>query len=118
MTIRELTPQEQNQLITDWTHWLEDAVKDLRAVKAALIDNLSEEEEKGENWMTCVDLLEELEELSTVRTWDFSLHSCLPPLMKKILKDLERLDDTDHSVISGLQVIPAMFTGWIPPGFQ
>jgi hypothetical protein len=118
MTLRELTPQEHALLTMDWINWLEDAIKELRRVKANLVNNLSEEEEKGENWDTCVDLLEELEELTTVRTWDLSLHSCTAPMMKKILKDLERLEDVDDWIISNLQVILSLFAGWIPPGFQ
>jgi hypothetical protein len=118
MTFRELTPQEQTLLIADWTNWLEDAIKELRNMKANLVANLSEEEEKGGEWSTCVDLLEELEELTTVRSWDFSLHSCTPPLMKKILKDLERLDILDDTIISNLQVIISLDIGWLPPGYQ
>jgi hypothetical protein len=118
MTIPELMMQEQASLRIFWANWTEGAIKELRRIKANLVANLSEEEEKGENWDTCVDLLEELEELRTVRSWDFSLHSCTPPLMKKILKDLEKLELQDDSIISNLQAILSSYTGYLPPEYQ
>jgi agmatine/peptidylarginine deiminase len=118
MTTRELTLLEQAVLVIEWGTWLESATKELCRVKANLVEHLSEEEEKGEKWDTCVDLLEELEELKTVRNWDLSIHSCAAPMKKKIVKDLERLDDVDNLVISNLQAFLAASIGWMPPGFQ
>jgi hypothetical protein len=109
---------EQAVLVIEWETWLETATKELQRVKANLVEHLSEEEEKGENWETCVDLLEELEDLKTVRNWDLSIHSCTAPMMMKILKDLERLDNVDNWVISNLQAFLAASFGWMPPGFQ
>jgi hypothetical protein len=114
---RELNPLEQAMLTVDWIRWLETAIQELRRVKAYLVDQLSEEEEKGENWINCVDLLEELEELTTVTHWDLSLHSCSAAMMKKILKDLERLDEVNDAPISDLQAFLAQGFGWMPPDF-
>jgi hypothetical protein len=117
MTIPELTTQDRASLETIWANWMEDAIKELRNIKANLVANLSEEEEKGADWDTCVELLEELEELTMVRSWDFSLHSCTPPLMKKILKDLEKLEPQDDLIISNLQAILSSYTGYLPSGY-
>jgi hypothetical protein len=114
---RELNPLEQAMLTVDWIRWLERAIQDLRRVKAHFVERLSEEEEKGEDWMTCVDLLEELEELTTVTHWDLSPHSCTAAMMKKILKDLERLDEVNDAQISDLQAFLGQAFGWMPPDF-
>jgi hypothetical protein len=81
------------------------------------VEQLSEEEEKGDNWDNCVDLLEELEELKTVTHWDLGLHSCTAALMKKILKDLEKMDEVDDMIISNLQAFLSATFGWMPPDF-
>jgi hypothetical protein len=114
---RELNPLEQAMLTVDWMRWLDTASHELRRIKAFLVEQLSEEEEKGENWDNCVDLLEELEELKTVTHWDLSTHSCMAAMMKKILKDLERLDEVDSMLIANLQALLASTFGWMPPDF-
>jgi hypothetical protein len=112
---RELNPLEQAILTVDWINWLEVVTQELQRVKANLVEQLSEEEEKGVNWDNCVDLLEELEDLKTVTRWDLSIHSCTAAMMKKILKDLERLDEVDGMLIANLQAFLARAFGWMPP---
>jgi hypothetical protein len=114
---RELNPLEQAMLTVDWIRWMETAIQELRRVKAHFVEQLSEDQEKGEDWMTCVDLLELLEELTTVTHWDLSLHSCSVAMMKKILKDLERLDEVNDTLIADLQAFLAQAFGWMPPDF-
>jgi hypothetical protein len=114
---RELNPLEQAILTVDWVNWLNTATQELQRVKASLAEQLSEEEEKGDSWDNCVDLLEELEELKTVTRWDLSIHSYTAALMKKILKDLEKLDEVDDMLISNLQALLGATFGWMPPDF-
>jgi hypothetical protein len=90
---------------------LEPAIKELKILKANLVANLSEEEEKGDDWDNCVDLLEELEEFSTIRTWDFTPNSCMGSVMVKVLRDLERLELQDGSILSDLSAIISVHTG-------
>jgi hypothetical protein len=114
---RELNPLEHALLTVDWVRWLDQATQELQRVKANLVEHLSEEEEKEVDWDNCVDLLEELEELKTVTHWDLGIHSCSAAMKKKILKDLEKLNDVNDAIISDLQAFLAASFGWMPPDF-
>jgi hypothetical protein len=109
-----MTQEEREAYCTNWwIAWLEAAIKELKVYREILV----EREEKFDDWEDCKDLIEELEELSTVMRWDFGPNSSLARFVKRILRDLNQLNcenEAYREIISDLQALISFYTGENP----